>query len=74
MPCPICEKLHREHSQQCEAEARTIIKQQLSLCFGGMGTAIALDPSLDEAILLSRKRRLKLASEMNEHKASHHAA
>jgi hypothetical protein len=39
-----------------------------------MGTAMALDPALDETILLSRKRRLKLATQMIEHKARHHAA
>lgn len=74
MRCPICENLHREHSQECETEARSILKQQLSLSFGAMGTAIALDPTLDETILLSRKRRLKLASQMSEHKARDHAA
>jgi plasmid stability protein len=74
MPCPICESLHREHSQECETEARAIIKQQLTFSFGAMGTAIALDAGLDETILLSRKRRLKLATRMSEHKAGHHAA
>jgi len=55
-------------------EARAIIKQQLTFSFGAMGTAMALDAGLDETILLSRKRRLKLATRMSEHKAGHHAA
>jgi len=74
MSCPICESLHHEHSQECETEARAIIKQQLTLSFGAMGTAVAHDPGLDETILVSRKKRLKLATQMSEHKARHHAA
>jgi len=74
MPCLVCESLHREHSRACEEEAKAILEQYKPLFHDCPAPASAPDQNLDDVILVSRKRQLKLASELNEHVALAHAA
>ena len=66
MRCSICEGLHREHTRECATEAQAIIQQQTS--------GSSLTEQVEEVVTSSRKRQVKIASKLNDHKAQAHAA
>ena len=75
MLCPICEDLHREHSRECELEAKAIIQQHKPLTSDGAAAHKPAPPrDLDEVIVKSRKRQMELAQELDRHRANSHAA
>jgi hypothetical protein len=75
MPCSLCTDLNREHTRECEREARAILQQQFSFDLRSMG--IDLDrrsAKWDGVILASRKRQLEIAAKIQKHKGYAHAA
>ena len=74
MTCPVCKALHEEHSQECELEAKAILRQNGTLFVQSPAPPSARDAGLDDVILVSRKRQLEIASKLNEHKARAHVA
>jgi len=73
MLCPTCETLQRDHSRECELEAKAILRQHKP--FSEDSEADVMRPgNLVDVIIESRKRQLELTSEINEHRASAHAA
>jgi hypothetical protein len=69
MRCPVCDASYRDQTHECQVEASATIKQRSQF-------ALRLSPSvqdpLDEVILKSRKRQARLASELQQHRASDH--
>ena len=71
MECPICAALHREHSQECEAEAAATIKQRSQSLFYPQGAAHRAE-HLDPIVLKSRKRQAHIAFQLDQHRAQDH--
>ena len=74
MLCPTCETLQRDHSRECELEAKTILQQHKPLFNDGSAIDDAIRQDPIDVIIESRKRQLELTTEMNEHRARAHAA
>ena len=74
MLCAICESLQREHGRACEEEAKAILEQNRPLFQEGDGPVTAPDQNLQDVILGTRRRQLKIATELNEHRSRAHAA
>ena len=74
MLCPICEDLHREHTRECELEAKAILEQHKPLTGQGPKRAPAPGRELDDMIVRSRKRQMELANELDKHREHSHAA
>ncbi len=74
MTCPICESLNREHSRECEVEATAVIRQRSELFRKSRAHGWGTDQSHVEVVLASRKRQLRITSQLQRHKATAHAA
>jgi len=81
MPCPLCDELRREHTAACQAEATATLEQRNDLILvpqpEGISRSILLGDTtqqLEETILSSRKRQLKIRSRIETHKAMAHSA
>ena len=72
MECPICAALHRDHSLECELEAKTILHQRAQLLSRGPDSAVSQDST--DLVLSSRKRQIQITSKIAQHKAKGHAA
>jgi hypothetical protein len=72
MQCPICAALHRDHSLECELEAKMILHQRSQLLSRGPGSAVSKDS--EDLVLSSRKRQIQITSKIERHKAKGHAA
>lgn len=72
MQCPICAALHRDHSRECEVEAKEILQQRSQMLSSGSGTAVSQDS--ENVVLSSRKRQIQITSKIAMHKAKGHAA
>ena len=74
MECPVCVALNREHSRECEVEATAILKERS----GWVGTYRPAFPgsyeSINDAVLTSRKRQMRITLRLNQHKAAAHSA
>jgi hypothetical protein len=74
MSCPACAALKREHTEQCETEVRAILERQLFVELGSKaGDLVQKLARLDDVILTSRKRQLKIAATKSEHQTLDHA-
>jgi hypothetical protein len=71
MQCAICEALHREHSQECEAEATATIRQRSQSLCRPQGETSSYD-AFDPIVLSSRKRQVQIAFKLNQHRARDH--
>lgn len=70
MRCPKCQALSRQHSQECEIEARAILEQQLMSKRG----PIPAEPPTEQEIVKSRKRQMEISSMLHVHRTRDHAA
>jgi len=73
MSCPICESLNREHSLLCEEEARLTLVER-SKTIGRSAAGESASPPQREQILSARKRQVRIASKLENHKALAHSA
>ena len=64
MQCPVCNALKRELSQECEHEAVATLRQRARLAAPVSGQS---SHDLESEILISRKRRAHIATELHEH-------
>jgi len=64
MQCPVCNAFKRELSQECEHEAVATLRQRANLAAPVSGQSFQ---DLESEILLSRKRRAHIATELHEH-------
>ena len=69
MQCPVCTAFKRELSQEWEHEAVATIRQRASLAASVDGQSFQ---DLGSEILLSRKRRAHIATELHEHTQDAH--
>ena len=69
MQCPVCDAFKRELSQECEHEAVATLRQRAHLA-APMASQSFQD--LESAILLSRKRRAHIATELRAHNQDVH--
>jgi hypothetical protein len=74
MKSPICESLNREHSRECEIEAAARLRQGSELVSKSQADCSATDQNHVEVVLASRKRQLRITSQLQQHKAAAHAA
>ena len=74
MKCPICEALHRDHSRECQLEAETILQQRFELLSPVHAKTRAAEQETESIVLNSRKRQMEIASRLDLHKTTHHAA
>jgi hypothetical protein len=74
MRCPICEDLHRDHSRECQLEAKAVLQQRSRLLSWLRLETRAEERETEEIVLNSRKRQIKISARIDLHKASHHAA
>jgi hypothetical protein len=76
MRCSLCDQLHREHTEACQAEATATLEQRLDMIVVPQPDGISKETSqqLEETILSSRKQQLKIRSHMERHKAMAHSA
>ena len=72
MQCPVCAALHRDHTRECEVEAKEILQQRSQLLSAGPGSAVSQDS--ENVVLSSRKRQIQITSKIAMHKAQGHAA
>ena len=69
MQCPVCAAFKRQLSQECENEAIATLRQR------GRATTAAAGQSfqdLESEILISRKRRAHIATELHSHTQEMH--
>ena len=72
MQCPICAALHRDHTRECEVEAKETLQQRSQLLSSGPGSVVSQDS--ENVVLSSRKRQIQITSKIALHKAKGHAA
>jgi hypothetical protein len=76
MRCPVCDELHREHSNACKEEASASLKQRYEVMLNA--PVENADPQAllhrQEVILSSKKRQLKIAARLEQHRAMAHSA
>ena len=71
MACPICESLKREHNVLCEIEARVTLRQRAATV-SGRGLDVDGAHHADEVVLDSRRRQIKIAAKLDQHRRSEH--
>jgi hypothetical protein len=64
MPCPVCKALHRDHTRECEIEAKAILDQRKK----------APDLRSQQTVSESRKRQVEITFKLRLHKQQEHAA
>ncbi len=64
MPCSVCKALHRDHTRECEIEAKAILHQREK----------APDRQSQQTVSDSRKRQVEITSRILRHKQQDHAA
>jgi len=64
MPCPVCKALRREHTQECEVEAKAILEQ----------SSQTSGDATKETVIRSRKRQVEITSKIQRHMHEVHAA
>lgn len=69
MQCPVCTAFQRELSQECENEAVATLRQRACLAAPVAGPSFR---ELESEILLSRKRRAHIATELRAHNQDAH--
>jgi hypothetical protein len=74
MECPVCAALNREHTRECEVEAKAILQQRSRWLTASDGNTSASDQECHEVVLMSRKRQVQINSRIDLHKARGHAA
>jgi hypothetical protein len=81
MRCPLCDQLYREHTVACQAEATATLEQRHDTILvpqpeGISHEVLSGDTSqrLEETILSSRKKQLRIRSHIQQHKALAHSA
>ncbi len=74
MRCPICDELHREHSQACEEEATASLEQRYVLLRPPARSTDSKAQERQATILSSKKRQLKIVARLEQHKAMAHTA
>jgi hypothetical protein len=72
MQCPICDALHRDHTLECEVEAKTILHQRSQMLSSGPDSAVS--QASEDLVLSSRKRQIQITAKLEQHKAKGHAA
>ena len=70
MQCPVCDAFKRELSQECEHEAVATLRQRA--CFAAPLAGHTFQ-DLESEILLSRKRRAHIATELRAHNQDVHS-
>jgi hypothetical protein len=82
MSCPICESLHREHTELCGKEAElTLAEREIALTPAKRKTSANATASTESTvdayrpgILSARRRQMQVVSELKDHKALAHSA
>jgi len=74
MLCPVCAALNREHTRECEVEAKAILQQRSRWLTAPDENTSASDEKCHEVVLTSRKRQIQITSKLDMHKAKGHAA
>jgi hypothetical protein len=69
MQCPVCAAFKRELNQECENEAVATLRQRARLAAPVDGEAVQ---DLEREILISRKRRAHIATELHAHTQEAH--
>ncbi len=69
MQCPVCTAFQRELSQECENEAVATLRQRACLAAPVAGQSFQ---DLESKILMSRKRRAHIATELRAHNQDVH--
>jgi hypothetical protein len=74
MECPVCATLNREHSRECEIEATAMLQERSRWVGTCRPESSGPDENISNVILTSRKRQMRIALRLHEHKAVAHAA
>ena len=76
MRCPVCDQLNHELTIECEAEATTTLQLRYSMAPLPQqeGADHHKDQEQWEIVLASRKRRMKIASSIQQHRTLAHSA
>ena len=69
MQCPVCTAIKRELSHECEIEADATLKQRARSLAPVSGQTA---PDLESVVLVSRKRRAHIATELDAHNEDMH--
>ena len=74
MKCPICASLNREHHRECEIEASASLRQRSLTAWLAPVPSSRTDQDYAEIVLASRKRQMAIASSLERHQSTDHAA
>ena len=75
MTCPVCDALHRENQLACQIEASVILQQRSDLTRTTNESPDGLKiQQRHEAVVVSRKQQLEIASRLHKHRALAHSA